>query len=182
MTKSRIATGVTAITVVGLVAWYLGWFGGDRYSSDPAVAELQELRDQQFAKSDQMSENQQQSAREDFRQRMEGLTENQRRAFFESSAPLFMKMFLRQIDRFLALSPEEQRAEMDRRIAEMQARGGPPGAGSQQPDPQQMDQMRKRMLDWTTPEDRAKFESFMTKFSDRMKERGINPGPGGGFF
>jgi hypothetical protein len=40
------------------------------------------------------------------------------------------------------------------------------------------------MLDWITPDQRAKFQSGMQMFSDRMKQRGMTPPPmpGGGFF
>jgi hypothetical protein len=173
---------VAAIALAAVAAWGLGWFRDGRYSDDYAVAELQRLRDEGFAKQDQMNDEQRQAAGEDFRRRMEGLTDEQRRAFFESSAPLMMQMFAQRVERFLAMSLEEQRLEMDRRIDEMQSRGGPPGGGFQQNDPQRFDQMRKQLLDWSTPEQRARFETAMTMFNQRLTERGMNPGPGGGFF
>lgn len=182
MNRKRTIVGLVALVVLTIVVWRQGWLGNDSYSEDPAVAEMQRLRDEQFAKREQMSEEQMQAGRKAFESRMAGLSEEQRRTFFESSAPFFMKMMSYQIDRFNAMSPDEQRAHMDRRIDEMQARGGPNGGNFPQPNPQQLDQMRKRMLDWTTPEDRAKFEGAMAKFSERLKERGLNPGPGGGFF
>ena len=68
------------------------------------------------------------------------------------------------------------------------AGGGPGGAGGGGPpnmDPKKMDEFRKKMLDWTTPEQRAKFENGMQMFNERLKERGLEPrrpAPGGGFF
>jgi hypothetical protein len=87
------------------------------------------------------------------------------------------------------MSPEEQRKEMDKRIDEMQSRGqaGPggrqgPGGNFPRPTGQQMDEWRKKMLDWTTPDQRAKFDAAFQKFNERLKERGMNPVPVGGFF
>jgi hypothetical protein len=183
--NKRLATGgVVALVLLGFAVWRLGWFGHSKLSKDPAVAELQKLQAEGLAKQNQMSEADQKTARESFRDRIGQLTEQQRQAFFTSSAPFFMKMFEQRVDHFLALTPEEQRKEMDKRIDEMKARGGPPGGGfgGQPPAPEQMDQMRKRMLDASTPDQRAKFERAMTMFTDRMKAKGVNPGPGGGFF
>jgi hypothetical protein len=72
----------------------------------------------------------------------------------------------------------------------MEARGGPPGGGPgggggrPQMDPKKMDEFRKKMLGWTTPEQRSKFENGMKMFNDRRIERGLQPMPpfgGGGF-
>ena len=64
---------------------------------------------------------------------MEGLTPDQRMAFMESSmavfVPLMAKQFEKNYDEFMAKSPEEQRREMDKRIDEMEARGGQGGPG-----------------------------------------------------
>jgi hypothetical protein len=186
MRKQLIIIGICALVSVGIAAWRYGWFGHSKYSADPAVAELQKLRDDGFAKQNQMSDDDQKAARDDFRDRMQKFTDQQRQAFFQSSAPMMMKMFEQQIDRFLALSSDAQRKEMDQRIdqmKQMQSGGGPPGGfGGKPPAPEQMDQMRKRMLDASTPDQRAKFEHVMSMYADRMKSRGISPGPGGGFF
>jgi hypothetical protein len=184
MNKKLMIGASVALVLFGIAAWRLGWFGHSNYGKDPAVAELQQLQADGLAKQNQLSEAEQKAARESFRDRIQKLTEQQRQAFFASSAPFFMKMFEQQVDRFLALSPEEQRKEMDKRIDEMKARGGPRGGGfgGKPPAPEQIDQMRKRMLDATSPDQRAKFERAMTMFTDRMKANGVNPGPGGGFF
>jgi hypothetical protein len=188
MNKKLAVGGAVALVLFGLAAWRLGWFGHSKYSKDPAVAELQKLRDDGFAKRDQTNEADQKAARDSFRERMQELTDEQRQAFFASSAPMMMKMFEQQVDRFLAMSPEERLKEMDKRIDDMKAMqargGGPPGGGfgGKPPAPEQMDQMRKRMLDASTPDQRAKFERAMSMFTDRMKAKGANPGPGGGFF
>jgi len=184
MNRNYMLGGCAALMLLGVAAWGLGWFTDGKYSGDPVVAELQKLRDERFAGQAQMSETDQQVVRTDFRERMQGLSDEQRQAFFESSAPFFMKMMEQQIDRFLAMPPEEQRKQMDQRLDEMQARGGgPPGGGpGGDRSPAQFDQMRKRMLDASSPQQRAKIERAMEVFQQRAKERGMNPGQGGGFF
>jgi hypothetical protein len=107
--------------------------------------------------------------------------------------PMMARQFEKRYDEFMKLSPEEQRKELDKRIDEMKARGGAggPGGGSgrrggpRNIDPKKAEQFRKKMLDWTTPEQRAKFENGIGAMNDRLKERGMDPlppGPGGGMF
>jgi hypothetical protein len=194
--SNRNATAGVALVVACLIwAWAFGWFeGGKAYNDDPVVAELEKLRDENVPKMESMSEDQRRAEGEAFRKRMEGLSEQQRMAFFESSMPVFVPMMARQFeqryDKFMAMSPEEQRKELDKRIDEMEARGqGGPGGGGGRGGPRNMDPkraetMRKKMLDWTTPEQRAKFERGMELMNERREQRGLAPmpGPGGGFF
>lgn len=172
---------VSALLLIGICAYL--WLN----RKDPVIAELEKKRDADFARQAEMTEDERRTAREEFGQRMRGLSEEQTRAFLESSMPIFLKMFESQIDRFEAMSPDDQKKEMDKRIDEMKARGqtgpgrGPGGAGGG-PSPQQIDEWRKKMLDWTTPEQRAKFDNAFQKFNERLQQRGMNPMPAGGFF
>jgi hypothetical protein len=192
MQDNRKLYGITALAVLVFAAWAWNWFDAGQYSDDPAVAELERLRDANIGKD--LSRDEQRAQREDFGKRMSGLSEEQRMAFFESSMPIWIPMmskrFEQDYDKLMAMTPEEQRKEMDKRIDEMEARGGPPGGGPgggggrPQMDPKKMDEFRKKMLDWTTPEQRSKFENGMKMFNDRRKERGLQPLPpfgGGGF-
>lgn len=184
MNKRVAGSVLSGLAMVLLVGWLLGWFHG----TDREVRELEKLRDEGFAQREQMTPEQRQETGEQFRTKLEGLTEDQRKAFFESSAPIFMKMFEARLDKFFGMTPEEQRAELDKQIDRMQSglrQGGPGGGGppgGTPPSPQQIDEMRKKMLDWTTPEQRAKFENAMQMFQKRLQERGITPPNGGGFF
>jgi len=197
MNKNAIK-GVICVVVAALIwAWALGWFEGKEYSDDPVVAELEKLRDENVPKLETMPESERRAQRDAFGERMKGLTEEQRMAFFESSMPIFVPMMARQFekryDEFVKMSPEEQRKELDKRIDDMKARGGPGGRGGAEGrrggprniDPKKAEQFRKKMLDWTTPEQRAKFENGISAMNDRLKERGMDPlppGPGGGMF
>jgi hypothetical protein len=190
--NSKNATAAVALIFACLVwAWAFGWFeGGKKYSDDPVVAELEKQRDENLPKLEKMTEADRRAQRDTFRKQMEGLSEEQRMAFFESSMPIFVPMMARQFeqryDQFMAMSPEEQQNELDKRIDEMEARGGQ-GDGRGGPpniDSKRADAIRKKMLDWTTPEQRAKFEHGIQLVNQRREQRGLPPmpGPGGGFF
>ena len=190
MKKSEIF-GIAAVAMLAiLVAWFYGWFDGKNYSDDPQVAALDKERDANADKFMNMPEDQRRTAGEAFRKQMEGLTPDQRQAFIESSmavfVPIMAKQFEKRYDEFMAMSPEEQRRELDKRIDEMEARGGQGGPGRGGPpnmDPKKMDEFRKKMLDYTTPEQRAKFENGVNMFNERRKQRGLPPvGPGGRSF
>src|SRR5688500_3247622 len=104
------AYGVLALLVgVALWGWIFGWFNGKQYSDDPVVAELEKLRDENVPKLAQLSEAERRSQRDAFGERMKGLNEEQRMAFFESSMPIFVPMMAKQFeqryDEFIAKSP-----------------------------------------------------------------------------
>ena len=94
----------------------------------------------------------------------------------------------------MAMTPDERNRELDKRIDEMQrgrgrrqrqgGQGGPGGGARPQIEPKKMAEMNQKMLDWVTPDQRAKFQNGMKMFGDRMKQRGMTPPqmPGGGFF
>jgi hypothetical protein len=186
MKDHKILYGVTALVILIFTAWVWGWFDAGQYSADPKVAELERLRDANVTKGEPPRE-----FREEMRTKMEGLSEQQRTAFFESSMPIFVPMmakrFEEEYDKFVALSPEEQRKKLDERINEMEKRGGPggpggPGGNRPPMDPKKMNEIAKKMLDWTTPDQRTKFENGMRMMNERRAERGLQPlPPMGGF-
>lgn len=191
MNKKQVIIGVATLLALVAIGWGLSWLGG----KDPAIVELEQMRDEQFAKRNELTSDQQEANRQAFGEKMKDLSEEQRRSFFENSAPMFMKMMEARLDQFLVMTPEEQKAELDKRIDESLAReqnrggpgaGGPPwardGNSGGPPTPQQIDQFRKRMLDRTTPEQRAKFQMTMQMYNQRLKERGLEPRLGGRFF
>lgn len=178
--------GLTAMIVCVLLAsWAFGLFGGE--SVDPKVAELE----QEAKKISEVPEDQQRDAGRAFFEKMRdaNLNEDQRNEFRERMMPMMMKMMEARMDTFLAMTPEEQLAEMDKRIDEQEAwrkereansseRGGPGGART----PEQMEARMKGMLERTTPDQRAKFETVVTMMNQRREERGLEPvGPRGAF-
>ena len=187
MQRKTATAGVVALLVLIGIAWMVARFTDDGYSDDPDVAALERLRDATMSQPAAERD----AARPEFRERMQGLTPQQRMAFMESSAPKFMPMMEKRIDDFLALPPEQQQQEMDRRIDQQEQRrrereaqvadqGADQGAsrfGSLSP--AQRDAMRKKRLDMTTPELRAKFEVVREMYRKRREQRGLNPGEGG---
>lgn len=192
MKKNWIAGGVALVLVLVMGAWLMGWFERE----DALVAEVREI-----AEKPQSRENDD-AMRNLMRDQMKGLNEEQRVQMFEQMAPIFIPImaarFEQQYDKFMAMSEADRNKELDKRIAEMQKRGGP-GAGGGRPggggpggggrpnvDPKKMDEFRKKMLDWVTPAQRGKFQNGMQLFNARLKEKGLPPvgppGGGGGFF
>ena len=89
-------------------AWAMGYF----HRTDPAFAELQQLRDQMRA----APEADRQGLRDQFRQKMEGLTDDQRREFFQSNRGQFRQDMRRQMNEFFAMSPADQKKRLDEMI------------------------------------------------------------------
>jgi len=180
MSKKQISI-VMAFVVVALGAtWAMGFFS----STDPQLAELERLRDENFKKMDGMSDEERRKQFGGFRDKMKDLSEEQRRQFFENSRPMFQQMMNQRLDSFFAKSPQEQTEELDRRIDGMQQRsanrgnrGRGPGGGNRGSDmtPQQRDQRRKGMLDRTTPELRGKMDRYRTMLNERREQRGLEP-------
>ncbi len=186
MNKKTIGGGVTAILLLLLGAWWMGWL---TEQEDPMITQIRE-----FAAAPQ-EQRDDPAAREQFRERMQGMDEEQRAAMFEKMMPIIMPMmmarFTAEYDKFMALSPEERNRELDKRIDQMAKNGGPRGGpgggmggGRGNMDPKKMAEFQKKMLGWTTPEQRAKMDNGMQMYVNRMKERGMTPPPmpGGGFF
>ena len=182
MEKNKGLYLVTALIVVVFAAWVWGWIDTGQYSDDPAVAELEKLRDASLDDRETVTPEQ----REAMRTGIEGLNPEQRMAFFESSMPIFVPMaakrFEQEYDSFIKLSPEEQRKKLDERIDQMEKRGGPRAGPPPAIDPKKASEIMKKMLDWTTPEQRAKFDNGMQMMNQRRSERGLPPVPPMGGF
>jgi hypothetical protein len=189
MDKRKFGGVGVLVALLLAVAWWLGWFGK---AEDPLIAQTRQLVE---TPREQQTTQQRDGVRDAWRDRFQGLSEEQRVAMFEQMAPIFVPLMVRQFetryDEFMEMTPEQQRAELDKRIDEMQKRqasgqgGGPMGGGPRpQMEPAKAAEFQKKMLAWTTPEQRAKFQNGMMMFANRMKERGLNPPqmPGNGFF
>ena len=80
MTKRRaIISSVLTLLLVFVAAWAFGFFN----RTDPAIAELQQIGSQMWDKN--LPDAQRNQLRTDFRQRMESMTDEQRRAFFDAN-------------------------------------------------------------------------------------------------
>ena len=185
MNKARTRIGLALVLVALLGAWVLGMFHDDNYSDDPEVAKLEKLRDQSLEKDG----DERREALRDVQKQAESLTAEQKQSLFESSMPIFVKMgaqwMEKRFDEFLAMTPDEQREALDKRIDEELERERKrnsqanaqdrPRRGPASMSPEKADEFRKRMQDWTTPDQRAKFETVMGMYNERREERGLEP-------
>jgi len=175
-----IASVVVLFLAVG-AAWALGYFSGD-----PVVTEMQQLRDQMLANRD-LPEAERRAQWDNFRQRMEGLTDAQRSALRESGRDRFQRFGQQRMDEFLQLPPDQQKKRLDDIIDRMQQRQQNPNAnrgrggwgGGRNMTEAQRDQRRKEMISRTDPKMRAQFDQFRQLLGDRVKERGLPPMQGG---
>ena len=126
MNKNWITSGVALVLILLAGAWLMGWF--DR--EDALVAEVRKIAAQPQSKENDSA------MRDLMRDRMKGLNEEQRMQMFEQMAPIFIPLmaarFEQEYDKFMAMSEADRNNELDKRIAEMQKRGGP-GAGGGRP-------------------------------------------------
>jgi hypothetical protein len=163
------------------------------FRQDPVVAEMQQLRDQMFQNRD-LPEADRRTQWDGFRQRMDGLTDAQRRAVWESGRDQFQRFGQQRMDEFFQLPPDQQKKRLDDMIDRMQQRGqnrnggaggqagqgGRGGRGGRNMTEGQRDQRRKEMISRTDPKMRAQFDQFRQMLGDRMKQRGMTPPQGGG--
>ncbi|MCI0334726.1 MAG: hypothetical protein L0228_16040 [Planctomycetes bacterium] len=193
MKQHKLIVTVSIIAVLAIAAWALGLFGG----ADPAVAELQQTADQAFNRD--LPYDQQAQFRDQFRQRMDALTPEQREAFFDTNRDRWMQRAEQRLNDFFAMSPADQQKRLDEIIDRMSLpregrqpnNGGNPGAGRGDGRGQgnwgsmtdaQRDERAKRRLDHTSPKMRAQFTEFRKRLDDRAKQRGISQLPGWGRF
>jgi len=189
--KARRITIVIIVVLVGVgAAWAMGYIGG----TDPVVAEMQQLRDQMFANRD-LPEDQRRAQWQDFRQRMDGLTDAQRQALREGGRERWQQFGQQRMDEFFKMSPDEQRQRLDQMIDRMLARQkeraqnpnvnanangrGPGDRGRRNLTEDQRDQRSKERIARTDPKMRAQRDKFRDMMRDRMKQRGLPPIEGG---
>jgi hypothetical protein len=132
----------------------------------------------------------------EMRQEAEKLTEEQRMQLMRENP--FAKRMQQTVVAYFDLPPQDRKAALDKDIdrfekmrKDMEKRRasgdrppGPPGGGRGNMDAGQRDQFQKRMLDNTSPTERAMFSEYFKDMESRRKERGLPPlgGPGGGRF
>ena len=110
--KAIIGSGV-AILVLVAAAWGFGLFGG----TDPAIAKLQEIGDQMSDKN--LPEAQRDQLRDQFRQQMQSMTDDQRRAFFDANRDQWAARSAERMNEFFAMSKADQQKRLDEIINQM---------------------------------------------------------------
>lgn len=187
--KKRKAIVSMALTVllIGLAAWAFGFFN----RTDSAIAELQQIGDQM--RDQNLTDAQRNQLRSDFRQRMDSMTEDQRRAFFDANRDQWSGRMQQRMDEFFAVSKADQQKRLDDVLNRIVASRKSSQQGSGQANrgnrggrsttDAQREQRSKQRLDRTTPTMRAQFTEFRKQLNARAQQRGIQLGDhrGGGF-
>jgi hypothetical protein len=195
MNKRKATIGGVVILLLGGAAWAFGFFS----RTDPAVAELQQLGSQAFDRS--LPDAQRDQLRQEFRQKMDSLSDDQRRAFFDANRSQWEERSQQRMDEYFKLSKAEQQKRLDeildrivkaRNSQQQQAnqqnqnnRGGNANRGGRRnmTDAQREERSKSR-LDRSNPKMRAQMTEFRKQLETRAQQRGIglgDPGRGGGF-
>lgn len=153
-------------------------------SVDPAVAELEAERSRVFSPDATDAD------RQAFRQRVDSLTDEQRRQLFERGRPQMRERMQERMDKLFDKSPEELRREARARAIDVvearQARAmngdsqpaGPPWARGDMTEAQR-DQRRKEFLDMVDPSTRGQMSEFRNLVDEQLTANGHDPlGPG----
>jgi hypothetical protein len=199
MDKKKLSIGIVVFLIIGVsAAWAMGYF----HRTDPAVAELQQFRDEMR----KAPEADRPAMFQKFRAKMDGLTDAQRQEFRQNNQGQFRQDQARRMAEFFAMSPADQKKRLDEMIDRMQKwqqqggagaganRNGAAGAGGaagggqgggrggrqQNATDGQREQARKDRLDNSNPVERAQQDKFRQMMGDRMQARGITPPAGGG--
>jgi hypothetical protein len=186
MNRKWTSATVTILLLLVGVGWAASLLG-----EDPRITELNQMREDSLQNEERMTGEQ----RDQFREKLHELPEEQRRQFFENSRGQFQQFAMRRMNEFFEKSPEEQRAALDQMIDRMEERrtqreqrGGEAredGRNRPSSSPQQRDQRRKQGLDRGTPEMRSMRDTFRNLLNNRRQERGLEPihgRPGRGHF
>src|SRR5882757_105216 len=105
--RKAIISTVLTILLVGLAAWAFGFFS----RTDPAIAQLQEIGNQLQDKN--LSDAQRNQLRDDFRQNMRSMTDDQRRAFFDANRDRWTGQIQQRMDEYFAMSKADQQKRLD---------------------------------------------------------------------
>ena len=182
-------TVLALVTILGLgaVAWALLPQG-----PDPQLVKVQQLQEKLFDPDAKIPEADRRKAFGEFRQEVEKLTPDQRDSLRRDNP--FAKQMQQTVVSFFDLPEEKRVAALDKEIdrfekfrKDMEKRrgqgGGPPGGFGNRGNMSEADRnaMRKKMLDNTSPQERAMFGEYMQQMQDRRKQRGLPTfgGPGG---
>jgi hypothetical protein len=195
MDKRKAIGGVITVLLVATAAWALGFIGG----TDPALANLQNLREQMS--DDGLSDAQRDVLRDQFRDHVRSLSDEQRRDFFDANRGQWRGRMGQRMTEFFAMSPADQQRRLDEMIDRMRQpraprsqnatrdgrddRGAGQGRGNwANMSEAQRDARAKRRLDRTSATQRAQMTEFRRRLVERAKERGIGElrsfGPRGG--
>lgn len=182
MNMRNAVIGTVVLLLLVAIAWLFGFIGG----TDPAVAELQQIRDQMSA---DLPDAERDQLRDQFRQRLASLSDDQRRAVFAAGREQWQQRSEQRMDEFFAMSRPDQQKRLDESINRMLERRNQPNqnqaaanrngrgdrGGGRNMTEAQRDARAKQRLDRSTPKERAQRAEYRRRLQERLQQRGINP-------
>jgi hypothetical protein len=180
--RKWIISSFVLLLLVVAGAWAFGLFG----STDPAIAKLQEIGDQMNAPN--LQDAQRDQLRDQFRTQMRSLTDEQRRAFFDSNRDQWQMRSAQRMNEYFALSKADQIKRLDEIInrsaqqqKQNQGQNANRGGGSRgNMSEAQREERSKRRLDSTSPKMRAQYAEFRKQLDQRAAQRGVKMDNGWG--
>jgi hypothetical protein len=160
---------------------------------DPQMVRVQQLQEKMF--DAKMTDEQRRAMSGEMRQEVDKLTDDQRMQLMREHP--FAKRMQQTVVAYFDLPEKERKAALDKDIDRFESfrkdmekrRGsgdrppGPPGGFGNRGniDAGQRDQFQKKILDNSSPTERAMFGEYFKDMQNRRKERGLPPigGPGG---
>lgn len=186
MNKRVTLTVLSLLLLLGL-----GWVWLVPAGEDPQVTAAKQLREETFKNIDQMTDEQRRASFESMREMTRGMSDAQRQLVWQGAR----QDMARRVDRLLAMPKAEQNRELDRLIDRSEqrrkeraaggerGRGGPDGAGPRGDGPPGGGASRgKARLDRSSPEMRAKMDAMGDLINARRVSRGMKPERGPGLF
>jgi hypothetical protein len=178
--RTKIVWSCAILLLALIAAWFFGWLG-----SDPAIAKLQELGEQMS--DDNLPDAQRDQLRDQWRQQMQSLSGDQRRAYFNANRDGWQQRSQQRMDEFFGLPKGEQQKRLDEMLGRMnrprgndQRRGdgrsasGGSGGGSRAGRTEaQREERSKRRLDRSTPKMRAQYAEFRRLLNQRAQQLGV---------
>jgi hypothetical protein len=181
-----------------LVAWLFGWI---RFTTDPRIAEIRAL---QTESRERFTANGGPATLEEakeavasmaaVREKIEALPPHLRMQAMAGGGSFFRSAMQQRINAYFALPPEQRQAELDRQIKQEDlmrkawessqpagaggaggAGGGPPGGPPRNGNEDERNNWRKRMIDSTSPEQRAQFTEYRRAMDARREQLGLPP-------
>ena len=191
MKKIAVATAIL-FPIAVLAIWVSGGF-----SKDPRRTEVEQLQAKLSEEGQKLPRDEQRKLWQEMRKKMDQLPEAERQEVRRGMWEERRVRMEQEMDAFFSLPPEKQKVELDKRIDQMEkwrkdraARGngnadrgggrrGGGGDRGRNASEQERNKWRKRMLDNTTPKQRAQWRAYRDMMDQRRKERGL-PERGGG--
>jgi hypothetical protein len=192
MDRRKAILGGTVVLVLAAAAWAFGLLGG----TDQAIAKLQEIGDKMS--DDNLPEAQRDQLRDRFRQQMQTLSDDQRRAFFEANRSQWEARSAERMNQFFAMPQADQQKRLDEIINRMNqprdsqrqaggrgqnganANNSNGGRGGRSMSEAQREERSKRRLDRSSPKQRAQYTAFRQMLDKRAQQRGIKLDDGWG--